>query len=154
MTDLTDEQWRAKLTPDEYHVLRESGTEPAFVGEYTDLEDEGIYDCRGCGAELFRSTEKFHSGCGWPSFWKPAESENVRLLDDFSGGRKRVEVRLAPEGTPARNDGFDVTPAKLITGLITERGVCRASEAGLARLYDRSDPADRGSGRVARATRR
>ena len=93
MTELTDEQWRAKLTPDEYHVLRESGTEPAFVGEYTDLEDEGIYDCRGCGAELFRSTEKFHSGCGWPSFWKPAESESVRLLDDFSGGRKRVEVR-------------------------------------------------------------
>jgi peptide-methionine (R)-S-oxide reductase len=93
MTELTDEQWRAKLTPEEYHVLRESGTEPAFSGEYTDLEDEGIYTCRGCSAELFRSTEKFHSGCGWPSFWKPAESESVRLLDDFTGGRHRIEVR-------------------------------------------------------------
>lgn len=87
----------------------------------------------------------------------PIEQRNEREVTHITGvnsAGKRVEVRLTPEGTPARNDGFDVTPAKLITGLITERGVCRASEAGLARLYDRSDPADRGSGRSARATRR
>ena len=87
----------------------------------------------------------------------PIEQRSAREVTHITGvnsAGKRVEVRLTPEGTPARNDGFDVTPAKLITGLITERGVCRASEAGLARLYDRSDPADRGSGRVARATRR
>jgi methylthioribose-1-phosphate isomerase len=87
----------------------------------------------------------------------PIEQRSEREVTHITGvnsAGKRVEVRLTPEGTPARNDGFDVTPAKLITGLITERGVCRASEAGLARLYDRSDPADRGSGRVARATRR
>jgi methylthioribose-1-phosphate isomerase len=87
----------------------------------------------------------------------PIEQRSEREVTHITGvnsAGKRVEVRLTPEGTPARNDGFDVTPAKLITGLITERGVCRASEAGLARLYDRSDPADRGSGRSARATRR
>jgi methylthioribose-1-phosphate isomerase len=87
----------------------------------------------------------------------PIEQRSEREVTHITGVNsvgKRVEVRLTPEGTPARNDGFDVTPAKLITGLITERGVCRASVAGLARLYDRSDPADRGSGRVARATRR
>ena len=87
----------------------------------------------------------------------PIEQRSEREVTHITGvnsAGKRVEVRLTPEGTPARNDGFDVTPAKLITGLITERGVCRASVAGLARLYDRSDPADRGSGRVARATRR
>ena len=87
----------------------------------------------------------------------PIEQRSAREVTHITGvnsAGKRVEVRLTPEGTPARNDGFDVTPAKLITGLITERGVCRASVAGLARLYDRSDPADRGSGRVARATRR
>jgi len=87
----------------------------------------------------------------------PIEQRSEREVTHITGvnsAGKRVEVRLTPEGTPARNDGFDVTPAKLITGLITERGVCRASEAGLARLYDRSDPADRGSSRVARATRR
>jgi len=87
----------------------------------------------------------------------PIEQRSEREVTHITGvnsAGKRVEVRLTPEGTPARNDGFDVTPAKLITGLITERGVCRASVAGLARLYDRSDPADRGSGRIARATRR
>ena len=87
----------------------------------------------------------------------PIEQRSEREVTHITGvnsAGKRVEVRLTPEGTPARNDGFDVTPAKLITGLITERGVCRASEAGLALLYDRSAPADRGSGRSARATRR
>ena len=91
----TEEQWRAALTPQEFHVLREGGTEPAFVGEYTDTETEGIYSCRACGAELFRSTEKFHSGCGWPSFWQPADGGAVRLLEDRSYGMVRTEVRCA-----------------------------------------------------------
>jgi methylthioribose-1-phosphate isomerase len=87
----------------------------------------------------------------------PIEQRSAREVTHITGvnsAGKRVEVRLTPEGTPARNDGFDVTPAKLITGLITERGVCRASVAGLARLYGRLDRADRGSGGTARATRR
>lgn len=87
----------------------------------------------------------------------PIEQRSAREVTHITGvnsAGKRVEVRLTPEGTPARNDGFDVTPAKLITGLITERGVCRASVAGLARLYGRLDRADRGSGRSVRATRR
>ena len=86
----------------------------------------------------------------------PIEQRSAREVTHITGvnsAGKRVEVRLTPEGTPARNDGFDVTPAKLITGLITERGVCRASVAALARLYDRSDRLDRGKGRTARATR-
>lgn len=91
----TPEQWRALLTPQEFHVLREAGTEPAFVGEYTDTETEGIYLCRGCGAELFRSTEKFHSGCGWPSFWQPSDGGAVRLIEDRSFGMVRTEVRCA-----------------------------------------------------------
>jgi peptide-methionine (R)-S-oxide reductase len=91
--DKTDAEWRAQLTPTEYHVLREAGTERAFTGEYTDTETVGVYRCRACGAELFRSTEKFHSGCGWPSFWEPSKSEAVELLPDNSYGMVRTEVR-------------------------------------------------------------
>ena len=67
----SDDQWRAELNPEEYRVLREAGTEAPFIGEYTDTETNGIYACRACGAELFRSDAKFHSGCGWPSFFTP-----------------------------------------------------------------------------------
>lgn len=91
----SEEQWREALTPQEFHVLREGGTEPAFVGEYTDTETEGVYSCRACGAELFRSSEKFHSGCGWPSFWQPADGGAVRLLEDRTYGMLRTEVRCA-----------------------------------------------------------
>lgn len=91
---LSDEQWRVKLSPEEFHVLRESGTEPPFVGEYTDTETEGVYRCRACDAELFRSTTKFHSHCGWPSFFAPLAEERVRYIEDRSlPGRPRVEVR-------------------------------------------------------------
>jgi len=91
----TDSQWREMLSPAEYHVLRESGTEPAFVGEYTATETIGVYKCKACDSELFRSTEKFHSGCGWPSFYKPGTSDAVIEIVDTSHGMTRTEVRCA-----------------------------------------------------------
>jgi methionine-R-sulfoxide reductase len=92
----TPEQWRALLSPLEYRVLRESGTEAPFTGEYTDTTASGIYRCRACGAELFRSDHKFESHCGWPSFYTAAAAERVTYLEDRSlPGRPRVEVRCA-----------------------------------------------------------
>jgi peptide-methionine (R)-S-oxide reductase len=90
----TDAEWREQLTPEEYHVLREAGTERAFTGEYTDTETKGVYKCRACGAKLFESDTKFHSGCGWPSFYQPI-TDTVKYLEDNSFGMKRVEVRCA-----------------------------------------------------------
>jgi peptide-methionine (R)-S-oxide reductase len=91
-----DTEWRAELTDEEYRVLRQAGTEPAFTGEYTDTKTVGVYSCRGCGAELFRSDTKFDSHCGWPSFYDPADSDAVELLPDHSlPGRPRTEVRCA-----------------------------------------------------------
>ncbi|WP_137724439.1 peptide-methionine (R)-S-oxide reductase MsrB [Prescottella subtropica] len=87
-----DGEWRAQLTPEEYHVLRQAGTEPPHVGEYTDTTAEGVYTCRGCGAELFRSSEKFASHCGWPSFFDPTDSDAVLLRADNTLGMHRVEV--------------------------------------------------------------
>jgi peptide-methionine (R)-S-oxide reductase len=92
---LSEAEWRQRLTPAEFHVLREGGTEPAFRGEYTETKTEGVYQCRACGAELFRSTEKFESHCGWPSFFDPAQSDAVILRSDDSHGMRRVEVLCA-----------------------------------------------------------
>ena len=91
----SDEQWRAELSPEEYRVLRESGTEAPFIGEYTDTETNGVYACRACGAELFRSDAKFHSGCGWPSFFTPLAAETVTEIKDMSHGMVRTEIRCA-----------------------------------------------------------
>ena len=95
----TDEQWREELSPAEYQVLRQAGTERPFVGEYTDTKAEGVYACRACGAELFTSDTKFDSHCGWPSFYSPLAGDTVEYLEDYDMGMKRVEVRCANCGS-------------------------------------------------------
>ena len=95
----TEDQWRQELTPQEYEVLRQAGTERPGVGEYTDVKTEGVYSCRACGAELFRSDAKFDSHCGWPSFYEPSAKDNVEMIEDRTMGMKRVEVRCATCGS-------------------------------------------------------
>jgi peptide-methionine (R)-S-oxide reductase len=89
----TDEQWRAELGPERYHVLRQAGTEPPFSGEYVHTKTDGTYRCAACDAALFRSDDKFDSGTGWPSFTQPAVADALELLEDRSHGMIRTEVR-------------------------------------------------------------
>ena len=89
----TEEEWRSRLTPVEYAVLREAGTEPAWSGEYVDTKSPGTYACRACGAELFQSDTKFDSHCGWPSFFTPLAGDRVIEIQDRSHGMVRTEVR-------------------------------------------------------------
>ena len=88
----TEQEWKQILTPEQYKVCRQKGTEPAFTGEYYDSETPGVYRCACCGAELFKSEDKFDSGTGWPSFTRPADDDNVAAETDTSYGMRRTEV--------------------------------------------------------------
>jgi peptide-methionine (R)-S-oxide reductase len=95
----SDAEWRKMLSPEQYHVLRQKGTERAFTGEYTDKTDPGTYACAACGQELFHSDTKFHSGCGWPSFYASMAGDRVILQRDTSHGMVRTEVICARCGS-------------------------------------------------------
>jgi peptide-methionine (R)-S-oxide reductase len=95
----TEAEWREQLTPEEYAVLRQAGTERPWSGEFVSTTTPGIYRCRACGAELFRSDTKFEAHCGWPSFYEPTDNDAVELLEDRSHGMVRTEVRCARCGS-------------------------------------------------------
>ncbi len=96
--ELTEEQWRERLTPEQYRILREKGTERAFTGQYWNTKDEGVYRCAGCGEPLFLSDTKFDSGCGWPSFFQPAGETKIDEHVDTTHGMVRTEVTCAKCG--------------------------------------------------------
>ncbi|MGH2531880.1 MAG: peptide-methionine (R)-S-oxide reductase MsrB [Thermomicrobiales bacterium] len=91
----SDDEWRQRLTPEQYAILRQAGTEPAFTGEYVDTDDDGLYRCAACGNPLFTSDTKYHSGSGWPSFTEAIAPDAVELCEDRSHGMVRTEVRCA-----------------------------------------------------------
>lgn len=91
----SDAEWRAQLTPEQYHIMREKGTERAFTGALYHNKEQGVYSCAGCGAELFSSEQKYESGSGWPSFWAPLVNENIGETADKSFFMVRTEVHCA-----------------------------------------------------------
>lgn len=95
MTEESEAFWRNKLSPEQYYVCRERGTEPPFTGRFTDCTTPGTYHCACCGATLFDAAHKFHSGCGWPSFWQPISESGLNEKQDLSHGMRRVEVCCA-----------------------------------------------------------
>ncbi|HET6988564.1 MAG TPA: peptide-methionine (R)-S-oxide reductase MsrB [Kribbella sp.] len=112
----SDAEWKAQLSPAEFKVLRKAGTERPYTGEYTDTKTVGVYKCRACDAELFRSENKFDSHCGWPSFFAPLAEDRVQYIEDSTLGMKRVEVRCANCGSHLghvfEGEGYD-TPTDL-----------------------------------------
>jgi peptide-methionine (R)-S-oxide reductase len=119
---MTEDEWRRRLTPEQYRVLRQQGTEPPYSHPYSLAKEEGVYRCAGCGAELFRSEAKFDSGTGWPSFTDPAAADAVELRPDRSHGMVRTDVRCRRCGSHLGHV-FDDGPAP--TGLrYCINGVC------------------------------
>lgn len=113
---LSEQQWRERLSPEAFQVLRQAGTERPYTGEYWDTEEAGTYSCRACGEELFSSSAKFDARCGWPSFYAPTDNERITYIEDHSMGMTRVEVRCSNcqshLGHVFEGEGFD-TPTDL-----------------------------------------
>ena len=93
--NLSEEEWKARLTPEQYRILREKGTERPYTGEYDQFWDAGTYECAACGAELFTSDTKFDAGCGWPSFYQGIDKSRIKEVPDRSHGMYRIEVQCA-----------------------------------------------------------
>jgi peptide-methionine (R)-S-oxide reductase len=135
LTDLptTDDEWRVRLSPAEFRVLRQAGTEPAFTGEYVDTKTPGVYRCRACGAELFDSGTKFDSHCGWPSF-DQAKPGTVKEIEDRSLGMVRTEIRCARcdshLGHVFRGEGFTPRDTRHCVNSLSIRLEPAQSQAG------------------------
>ena len=126
----TEQQWQEELDEESYHVLRKKGTERAFTGRYWNLKDKGIYNCAGCGLNLFSSDAKYDSGSGWPSFYQPSSKSNIIELADSSGGMIRTEVickkceshlgHVFPDGPPKTGLRYCINSASLVFKKIEE----------------------------------